>query len=296
MQTTRILTIAALTSLLGASVVQAGNNANPDWNVADVQAMPQHGNQFQQNLHQEYSTLAKSELTEESDSHSVAYYNHKARQAAAGEAVAPTAMMERQVPAEYVKELTDARADLMRMLDAGGPSKAPIQASQAQTQFDCWIEEQTENRQPKKIALCRDGFNTALKNASDSVYANTPAPTLVAAQTPGSPPIYTYTVYFDHNSIKLRDATKETDMEVVNLVRSTGAKTVRVSGYTDTSGDHDYNRKLAESRAMAVSNEIEASGIKPIIDTESFGEDRLAVPTDNSVRNWQNRRVVIRVQ
>jgi OOP family OmpA-OmpF porin len=297
MHSIRILTIASLASLLGASVVHAGSNASPDWNVGDVRAMTQHGNQFQQNLHREYVALAQSEQTEESDSHSMVYYDHKARLAAAGSAVAPTMMTERDVPAEYVTDLTDGRAALMRMLDAGGPSKAPVLSAHAQSQFDCWIEEQTENRQPKKIALCRDGFNSSLMQASTVVFEKTPekAPAPMAA-APGNPPVSTYTVYFDHNSLNLSPATVATNQEVINLIKSTGAKSVRVSGYTDTSGNHEYNRTLAEKRAMVVSNMLESSGIKPEIDTQSFGEDRLAVTTTDDVRNWQNRRVVIRVQ
>jgi OOP family OmpA-OmpF porin len=284
-------------SLLGASVVQAGNNAQTNWNVAEVRALPQYGSQFQQNLHGQYVALAQSELTEESDTHSMVYYDNKAHQASAGNAVAPTMMRERQLPAANVKELTDARADLMRMLDAGGATKTPGQASLAQTQFDCWIEEQAENLQPKKIAACRDGFNTALVQASSVVFADTGKPAPMAKMaTPGDPAIYTYTVYFAHNSVKLSDASKAMNKDVEDLIRSTGAKTVLVSGYTDTSGSQEYNRDLAQRRAMVVSHALETLGVKPIIDTESFGENRLAVETGNDIRNQENRRVVIRVQ
>tara|TARA_R110001592_G_scaffold64194_4_gene197438 strand:- start:11531 stop:12406 length:876 start_codon:yes stop_codon:yes gene_type:complete len=291
MKPIRLLSIAALAGLLGA----CAGNVVQDWNIAEVRALPQQGNKFQQALHSDYVALAQIEH-DEGHWDAVSYYDIKARQAAIGAKVLPTTMAERSNPAEHVKELTEGRAVLMRMLDAGGPDKAPVLAARAQTQFDCWIEELEENFQPGDIALCRNGFFAALSQASSVVFAAAdPAPKKVTPP-PALAAISTYTVYFDHNSLVLSDVAMATNDEVIKRVKASGAKTVRVTGYTDTSGNHEYNSKLAERRANVVSNAIEMSGIKPIIDTQSYGEDRLAVQTGDNVREWQNRRVIIRVE
>jgi OOP family OmpA-OmpF porin len=287
------LSLFALTSLLGAC---AGDSAK--MNTAEVRNLPQSGSEFQQNLHSNYAALGKVEL-DESHQNAESYYNTKARQAAAGANVQPTRLEERTIPGANVAELSDARSKLMNVIGAGGPQKAPVQTARAQTMFDCWMEEQEENFQPADIALCRDGFHAALDQAATIVYAAAPAPARVAERTPPPPPApetTIYTVYFNHNSDELDEKALAQNREIVERIKSTGIKTVMVNGYADRSGDREYNRKLAERRAAVVAEALAATGISPVVGTESFGEDRLAVQTLDDVREWQNRRVVITVQ
>lgn len=297
MHSIRILTIASLATLIGASVANAGSNASPDWNVGDVRALTQHGNQFQQNLHREYVDLAQKQLTDESDTYSMVYYNHRARQSAAGYSVAPTMMTERDVPAEYVNDLTDARASLMRMLDAGGPSKAPVLSAHAQSQFDCWMEEQAENREPKLIALCRDEFNSALVQASAVVFdktpETTPAPTpMAAAPTPRLPA--NYIVFFDWNKAVVTPEAAEIIRAAAANAGTMGKVRMVLTGHTDSSGSATYNLKLSQRRGDDVRAQFEALGFSDSdIQVISKGEGDQLVPTDDGVREPQNRRVEI---
>jgi outer membrane protein OmpA-like peptidoglycan-associated protein len=80
---------------------------------------------------------------------------------------------------------------------------------------------------------------------------------------------------------------------ISDRIKETLATTVTVRGYTDRSGSRDYNRLLAERRAAAVAEAIKDTGIKPEIDSVSFGEDRPAVQTADGVREWENRRVTV---
>lgn len=290
MQPIKLFTLIAATSVLGACAMSTAENGPRDWDVAEVRALPQQGDQFNQALHNDYVTLAQTEH-DEGHWEALSYYNIKARQAASGANVQPTMMVDRGHPKGSVDELTKSRAALVHMLNAGGRGKAPVMAAKAQSQYDCWAEELEENMQPKDIALCRAGFMAAMDQANSKLFASAKP-----MQQSSSPDIAAYTINFDHNSMVLNNKANTTNNEVIALVKATGAKTVRVSGYADTSGDHEYNRQLAESRARVVSNAIERGGIKPIIDTVSFGEDSLAVETGNNVRERQNRRVVIRVQ
>ncbi len=102
-----------------------------------------------------------------------------------------------------------------------------------------------------------------------------------------------FTFHFAHNSSVLDSKSLAMKNGISARIKETEATSVMVNGYTDRSGDREYNRLLALRRAAAVSDALDATGIKPVIDTISYGEDRLAVQTADNVREWQNRRVVV---
>lgn len=288
----KYLPVIALATLLGACASPTPH----DLNTAEVRALPQHGTEFQKALHHDYVVLAQSEL-DQGDRGTTTVYDTKARQVSAGVTVLPTRMDERSLPAENVAELTEARAKLMRVLDAGGATRATDSTSRAQTQFDCWMEQQEENYSFQKAdrALCRDGFLSAIGQASDIVFAvAAPAPKVAAPVAPTKLlDIATYTIYFDHNSSTLGAAAMAMNDEIASRIKSSHATSVTVNGYADRSGDVEYNRLLAERRASTVAAALEHTGIKPMVGSESFGENRLAVQTADDVKEWKNRRVVV---
>lgn len=294
MKPIKFLPVIAVATILGAC-------ASPepyDLKNAEVSALPQYGSEFQKALHRDYANLAVSEF-DQADRASTTYYNLKSRQASAGTTVLPTRMEERSIPAMNVAELTESRATLMRVLDAGGATRATDATSRAQTQFDCWMEQREENFQPDHILNCRTGFMSAIGQASNIVFAAaapTPAPApKVAAPAAPSPVlnIASYTIYFDHNSSTLNNAAIMKNAEVASRIKSMQATSVTVNGYTDRSGDREYNRLLAERRAASVSAALEQTGIKPMVGSQSYGEDRSAVETADNVREWENRRVIV---
>lgn len=295
MKPIKYLPVIAFAAILGA----CASPAPRDLDTTAVRGVPQLGNDFQKALSSDYVALAQIEL-DEGHRDATTYFNTKSRHAAAGMIVLPTRMNERSITAIKVAELTDARAQLMRAIDAGGPSRAPTQTARAQTQFDCWMEEQEENYdfQHADILKCKTGFLSAIEDVNNIVFAAvapTPAPKKVAA--PVAPTklidIATYTIYFDHNSATLNNAAVAMNNEIASRIKSTQATSVTVNGYTDRSGDVEYNRLLAERRAANVSSALEYTGIKPMVGSESFGENRSAVQTADNVREWHNRRVVV---
>ncbi len=147
------LPIIAVASLLGACTMPGPVR---DLDVAEVRALPQMGTDFQKALHHDYVALAQLEIDEKHPG-ATSYYDTKAREAAAGGKVMPTSMGDRTIPDENVQELSEARTNLMRILDAGGASRATEPSARAQTQFDCWMEEQEENFQPEDPVRLLDG-------------------------------------------------------------------------------------------------------------------------------------------
>ncbi|NQW01443.1 MAG: OmpA family protein [Rhodospirillales bacterium] len=292
----RYLPVLAVASLLGACAGQA-----PDLNVAEVRGLPQMGDAFHQALHNDYVDLAETEI-EEAHRGAADYYNTKARMAAANGNVLPTRMDERKIPVANVRELSDARTTLMRVLGAGGALRATEATSRAQTQFDCWMEEQEENFQPNDISLCRGGFLIAINEASAIVFAAAkpmPEPQVAAKpalkSNPATPNIEvgSFTVYFDHNSSALDSTADSLNKDIADRIAVTQATSVLVSGYTDRSGTQDYNRALSERRTATVVAALKDIGIRPEVNYRSFGENQSAVETADNVREWHNRRVVV---
>jgi outer membrane protein OmpA-like peptidoglycan-associated protein len=69
---------------------------------------------------------------------------------------------------------------------------------------------------------------------------------------------------------------------------------VQVTGYTDTSGSSRYNERLSVLRARAVAAVLGRDGVPPgAMVVTGHGENDLRVPTPDSDREPQNRRVEI---
>lgn len=67
---------------------------------------------------------------------------------------------------------------------------------------------------------------------------------------------------------------------------------VRVEGHTDTTGTYDYNMKLSERRAVAVSNFLKAQGVSGNrVQAYWYGATQPVVPNTSDANKAKNRRV-----
>jgi outer membrane protein OmpA-like peptidoglycan-associated protein len=255
------------------------------------------GSEFSKNLYSGYLEQAKYEFTEgdykDADSFAI-----RARNAAENKPGQPEDMSARKLPAEKTGELTEARARLMAVLAAGAADKAPIQAANAQVNFDCWMQEQEENRQPEHIQLCKTGFTQAMLGAEAAVkpkpMARAPAP-VKAAPAPKRV-LKKYVVYFDFDSAKLRPDSQKTIMEAIDEAKKLNAKSVFIGGHTDRAGPPTYNDKLSGVRADAVAKVVTDGGISARkLGLGAFGENINAVKTGPGVAEKRNRRVEIMI-
>jgi OOP family OmpA-OmpF porin len=249
--------------------------------VETLSGMEPSGSAFTAALFDEYKALSEFEAYEMYDWIDADYYAEKAAMAAAGEAPEPAVLENWDLPAEYVGELTEARAALVAVLADGAADRAPETAARAQAKFDCWVEQQEENFQPEHIAACKDGFWAAMKELQPAPMAMAPA---------------TYTILFAFDSaVVSENGIKIVDAAIAEASR-TGAG-FALTGHTDRAGPEDYNMKLSLRRAEAVRAVLLDKGVdSSLISVAARGESEPAVPTADGVAERANRRVEILLQ
>jgi OOP family OmpA-OmpF porin len=101
-------------------------------------------------------------------------------------------------------------------------------------------------------------------------------------------------VFFDWGKPDLRGDDAATLDQVAATYRAHPGARLQLSGHTDRSGSVATNRAAGLKRAEAVRAELEKRGIpRNAMTVASFGEERPLVPTEDGVREVQNRRVEI---
>ena len=281
-----------LASVVGVSLLAACTAID----IEKTRALPSNGTPFQKALHVEYAELAFVE-DDEGDPDNAVLFDKKAHAAAQGKGVQPQDTKARKLPRNKVAELEAARTALVAALDSGAREKAPKHAARAQVMFDCWMEEQEEDFQPKDIARCRSAFEKALAAAERAMVpapmAAKPAPKKVVP--PPIPP-RAYVVYFDTDSAKLDAAAEAVIKQALADYKSRKKAKVAVVGHTDTVGKNDYNMTLSDKRADAVAIRLVIMGVSgKTLKKDRYGETSPAVATGDNKNERKNRRVNIRI-
>jgi outer membrane protein OmpA-like peptidoglycan-associated protein len=262
-------------------------------NIPGVRAMADQGDAFDAALHQNYADLAQAEF-DEADWQDARYFTDRSKMAAAGVDKGPQPLAERNIPATNVSELTVARADLVAALDAGAKTQSPEAAAKAQSSFDCWMQEQEENIQPKDISDCRTAFYEAMKviapemkKADAKPAASMKKPEKMAMPVPMN-------VYFSFDSAKLDTKAQAVIRGVLAAEKKYDPAHVKLTGYTDRAGNPTYNDVLAKERVDAVSKALWSNGVKPSkLEISISGEANPPIPTKDGIRESRNRVVVI---
>ena len=107
-------------------------------------------------------------------------------------------------------------------------------------------------------------------------------------------PARVFTVYFGWNRSWVGPAGMAVLQQAANVYRGGGVVAVQVTGYTDTAGSAAYNQRLSERRAYHVAHILTRMGVPwNAMQIGGRGENDLAVPTPDGVREPRNRRVTI---
>ena len=166
------------------------------------------------------------------------------------------------------------RTIMMGAVSAAAMMLAPVaMAQEAETD----IQERTNTQAPPEVTIEQDitvqspAAQTDIQERTAQPQNQTAEQAQPAATQTANADCAEMTIYFDYNA----DAVlKDKEAEVAKKAESCKAEQVRVIGYTDESGDADYNRMLGERRAEAVKAMLVAMGVPSAdIMVESRGED-----------------------
>lgn len=123
------------------------------------------------------------------------------------------------------------------------------------------------------------------------------APVPAPAPPPPPPPppaAKVFTVYFAWNRSWVGPQGIAILKQAADTFKAGGVVTVQITGYTDTSGSQAYNQRLSVRRAVHVRHILAHMGVPwNAMAVSGRGENDLAVPTPDGVREPRNRRVTV---
>lgn len=123
-----------------------------------------------------------------------------------------------------------------------------------------------------------------------------PPPPVVEAPPVQVCPAQDFKVYFEWDRSNLNAAAVDTINAAAARAKACNVSTVRVVGYTDTSGSAKYNIGLSNRRAAVVRDALVSAGIAgSLISTEGLGETNLDKATKDGVKEPLNRRTAVTI-
>jgi len=276
---------------------------------------------FDDALARGYQNLAELERRQ-GDHRDAETYMARAEAARRGQPPAPEAVAKRApfLDAGYVAALDSAHQRLVGALGAGARDKAATAAARAQSSYDCWLEQASEDLQDDHIAACREAYMSAMAAVDDALAAPPPAPPEpvaaadgdgdgvpdaaddcpgTAAGTPvdasGCPRMPRLEgVHFAFDKATLTTAAEDILDEVVQTVRDNPHVRLELVGHTDSIGDAEYNRRLSRRRADAARDYLAAAGIDGArLSTAGRGESEPIADNASTAGRRENRRVEI---
>ena len=100
-------------------------------------------------------------------------------------------------------------------------------------------------------------------------------------------------IYFAYDSDVLVASEMNKVRSIAKYMAENPQLALVIEGHCDQRGTEEYNRALGERRANAVRAALESNGVAPEkMKTQSFGEDKPAVPGNDAASWRQNRRSV----
>jgi OOP family OmpA-OmpF porin len=244
------------------------------------------GDAFTGQLARNYKDLSNYEAYQMYDWPDAVNYADKAMAVGKGQAVQPEDPTKWHIKGtDKQAELLAARQRLMAGLANGSTTRVPVDAAYAQSNYDCWVEQQSEGWQFDHIQACKNGFMRAIQvvETRQTTQQTQPAP---AATGP-------FLVFFDWDKSTLTDDARRVLDQIAQRERNS-TQAIHLIGHADRSGPDTYNMKLSQRRADSTKAYLVSHGIAASrITTEARGERDPLIQTADGVREPQNRRVAI---
>jgi OmpA-OmpF porin, OOP family len=257
-----------------ASIIFLTLSACGTADIATVRNGVSSGDNFDRALFERYRKLALFEHDEMSDWNDAIYFAKRGIKAGAGVTPEATDLRQWFLSDDETARLSAAREHLLDLLERGARDGFPETAAEAQTSFDCWVEQIEEGHQRNHIDACQQDFRVATATLEEQLGPQS------------------FNMFFEHDSDELKPQSRKT---IVNALRRLAPAKMVIVGHADTAGGRSYNRDLSKRRADAVRKALISSGADPQrINLKTVGETKPFFKTADGVRLPQNRRVVIK--
>ena len=299
----KILTVIAVIVLTGCSGMDAIDTLNRSQAV---------GSPFTKYLAAEYRELANS--LHNTGFFGVSDTTHFARKGLAavdGVVVMPEVLEDWNLSDEGIIEITQARTELITVLNNRGRVLAPGLSAIAQSSFDCWATQQEKHWDTG--VPCRERFIAVMKQLKVTLTPAEP-PVAVVSTAPSEEfpapvsevsrgeivPLQqaTFLVFFDWDKHNLSNSANDVLSAVSKEIKDRDdVNQIVIIGHTDTSGSDRYNKKLSIRRGNAVRKNFLSHGFpSQKIRVEGRGEKDLLINTPDNVREPENRRAQITLE
>ena len=135
--------------------------------------------------------------------------------------------------------------------------------------------------------MIRRGLTSALCSLTIVLFGHSAAANVAAT------PI----ILFGFGSSEIDSAGRVIIEEIAAKLRTKGDVSILVVGHADRAGPLLNNIELSRRRAEAVRDSLIAAGVpERFVATRALGEEQLAVPTGDGIREAANRRVEILIE
>jgi outer membrane protein OmpA-like peptidoglycan-associated protein len=105
-----------------------------------------------------------------------------------------------------------------------------------------------------------------------------------------------YRLEFQNGSSRITPASETELREVAAVLAANPRAHADVRGYTDNIGDYEANRRLSQTRATAMMNELARLGVdRSRMNAQGYGEDDPVADNATAQGRQHNRRVEIHV-
>jgi outer membrane protein OmpA-like peptidoglycan-associated protein len=142
------------------------------------------------------------------------------------------------------------------------------------------------------IKVIKDGQITSLEDAIEEINAYNEGAKLKEGNK-----IMFRSIYFDFNSWKIKEESRESLLKMKGLIDANSGVIVEISGHTDEVGSKRYNKRLSKKRAKAVAQYLikELDVSKKSVVAVGYGETEPYVANTDEISRGLNRRTEFKV-
>ncbi len=246
--------------------------------LSELQETSRTGSAVSQALAGEYARFAAIEVNEMVDLKDGDYFARKGLQAARGSEPVPEEVANWRLTKAEAARMQAARNRLAAALANRLEGAVPKAAAAAQVGYDCWIEQQEEDFQPKDIESCRGQFAASV----DMLERRKDHP---------------HSIFFDLDEARLTPRETDKIQQLAGKALRLDVPRITILGHADRTGGEQHNLSLSLRRADIVGKTLIDAGVTADrIGVAAAGESRLRVATGDGIAEPQNRRVEVLFQ